>query len=138
MTRPADDHAKLPFPTKKVQSGRQILDEYIIPDDKKLEVLQALYISDPLPALETEFFDLHEGKKFFARDYRVIWDQGRNWLMSPYYLSSGGSVIDWMPADFGESDGDEDDEGIDIDDLDAIGDDQEPQTNGDGGSDTPF
>jgi hypothetical protein len=43
-----------------------------------------------------------------------------------------------MPADFGESDGDEDDEGIDIDDLDAIGDDQEPQTNGDGGSDTPF
>jgi hypothetical protein len=24
------------------------------------------------------------------------------WLVSPYYPASGGSVIDWMPADFEE------------------------------------
>ena len=52
--------------------------------------------------MEEERFDLHEGKKFRVGDYRVTWDHGQNWLMSPYFESSGGSVIDWMPADFAE------------------------------------
>ncbi|MBI3921609.1 MAG: hypothetical protein HY318_09350 [Armatimonadetes bacterium] len=92
---------KLPFPTKTLQIGGRTVEEYLIPEDKKAEVLEQLYIFEDVPSLEEERYDLHEGKKFRVGDYRVTWEHGQNWLMSPYYESSGGSVIDWMPADFG-------------------------------------
>lgn len=92
---------KLPYPTRplKVQGGT--VEEYVIPDEKRSDVLEQLYIFDPVPALDEERFDLHEGKNFRVGDFRVTWEDGQNFLVSPYYPSSGGSVIDWMPADFG-------------------------------------
>ena len=101
MIQPIEpSEGKLPFPTRplKVQGGT--VEEYIIPDDKKAEVLEQLYIFDPVPDLNEERFDLHEGKKFRVGDFRVTWEAGQNFLVSPYYPSSGGSVIDWMPAEF--------------------------------------
>lgn len=91
---------KLPYPTRplKVQGGT--VEEYIIPDEKKAEVLEQLYIFSPVPALDEERFDIHEGKKFVVRNFRVTWEDGQNFLVSPYYPSSGGSVIDWMPAEW--------------------------------------
>ena len=99
-TQPAE--GKLSYPTRplKVQGGT--VEEYIIPDDKKAEVLEALYIFEPVPSLDEVLFDLHEGKKFRVGDFRVTWERGQNFLVSPYYPSSGGSVIDWMPAEFGD------------------------------------
>jgi hypothetical protein len=44
-----------------------------------------------------------------VRDYRVIWENGQNLLVSPYYPSSGGTVIDWMPPDFEDEDSEDDD-----------------------------
>ena len=95
---------KLPYPTKPLKVHGGIVEEYIIPDDKKAEVLEQLYPFDPVPALDEEQYDLHEDKKFRVADFRVTWEDGMNYLVSPYYPSSGGSVIDWMPADFGEED----------------------------------
>jgi len=94
--------SKLPYPTRplKVQGGT--VEEYLIPDDKKAEVLEQLYIFEPVPALDEERFDLHEGKKFRVRDFRVTWEDDHNFLVSPFYPSSGGSVIDWMPVDAGD------------------------------------
>jgi hypothetical protein len=102
MIQPIDEEDKLPFPTRplKVQGGT--VEEFIIPEDKKEEVLEQLYLFDPVPSLDEEMYDLHEGKKFKVSDFRVTWEHGRNWLVSPYYPSSGGSVIDWMPPDFEE------------------------------------
>jgi hypothetical protein len=96
--------SKLPYPTRplKVQGGT--VEEYIIPKDKKAEVLKDLYIFEDVPSLDEERFDLHEGRKFKVGDFRVTWENGRNFLVSPYYPSSGGSVIDWMPPDFDEED----------------------------------
>ena len=105
MIQPIEpSEGKLPFPTRplKVQGGN--VEEYIIPDDKKAEVLEQLYIFDPVPDLNEERFDLHEGKKFRVGDFRVTWEDGQNFLVSPYYPSSGGSVIDWMPAEFENED----------------------------------
>jgi hypothetical protein len=58
--------------------------------------------------------DLHSGKKFLVKDFRVTWEYGMNYLVSPYYPESGGSVIDWvnegmwatdeMEEEFGEED----------------------------------
>jgi hypothetical protein len=115
MIRPNEEpeEQKLPFPTKPLRIGDDVVEEYIIPDDKKQEVLQQLYFFDGVPSLDEERFDLHEGKTFVIRDFRVTWERGHNWLVSPYYPSSGGTVIDWMPAEWAQEDeeGDEGDEG---------------------------
>lgn len=93
---------KLPFPTRplRVQSGT--VEEYIIPDEKRAEVLRQLYVFDPVPDLNDERLDLHEGKTFRVGEFRVTWEDGQNFLVSPYYPSSSGTVIDWMSADSGD------------------------------------
>ncbi len=98
------DHRKrLPFPTRmlKVQGG--MVEEYIIPDDRKEEVLRQLYPFEDPPSLDEELYDLHEGQIFKVRDFMVLWEIGHNFLVSPYYASSGGSVIDWLPAEAADS-----------------------------------
>jgi hypothetical protein len=107
---PPPEEAKLPFPTRPLRCGDDVVEEYVIPDDKKQEVLQQMYLFDPCPSLDDEMFDLHEGRKFRVRDYRVTWERGRNWLVSPYYPNSGGTVIDWLPPEAAEEGGEEDDE----------------------------
>lgn len=71
-----------------------------IPEEKKGEVLKALYPFGPLPDLDDKRYDLHEGKTFRVRDFRVTWEHGQNFLVSSYYPSSGGTVIDWMPPEW--------------------------------------
>lgn len=87
---------RLPFPTRplKVQGGT--VEEYIIPENKKMEVLRQLYIYKDLPSLDDEMIDIHEDKAFKVREFRVTREDGMNWLVSPYYPNSGGTVIDWV------------------------------------------
>jgi hypothetical protein len=96
------DNEKMPFPTRplKVQGGT--VEEYVIPEAMKAEVLEHLCIFKPVPSLNEMRFDLHEEKLFCVRDFRVIWSRGFNWLVSPYFPSSGGTVIDWAPADWAD------------------------------------
>jgi len=75
------------------------VEEYIIPDEKKAEVLERLYPFRPLPSLDEVFYDVHEDKTFLVRDFRVTREGRCNVLASPYYPESGGTVIDWEPAD---------------------------------------
>ena len=94
--QPADE--KLPFPTKWIQCNGGACEEYIIPDEKKQEVLERLYPFLPVPSLDEKRLDLHEDKTFRIVEFKVVYDNGMNMLVSPYYFSSGGSVIDWMPV----------------------------------------
>jgi len=88
---------RLPFPVQTVSVGDETIEEYIIPDDKKEAVLHELYPFRPFPSLEEERYDLHAEKKFRVRDFRVTREGGINFLVSPYYFESGGTVIDWVP-----------------------------------------
>ena len=108
MDAPMSAEQKLPFPTKPLRLGDDVVEEFIIPDDRKQEVLDQLYIFEGVPSLDDELFDLHEGKTFIVRDFRVTWENGQNWLVSPYYPNSGGTVIDWVPPDDDEDGGSED------------------------------
>ena len=62
--------------------------------------------------------DLHSGKKFLIKDFRVTWEHGMNYLVSPFYPESGGTVIDWMDEnswvddEFDEEDFNDDDFGF--------------------------
>lgn len=87
---------RLPYPTRPLEVHGGTVEEYIIPEDKKAEVLKQLYCFIPVPSLNSTRYDLHEGKKFKVKEFRVTRENGHNLLVSPYYPSSGGSVIDWM------------------------------------------
>ena len=97
-----NEEPRLPFPTKPLVINGLEIEEYIIPDEKRADVLKELYIFDSVPALDEERFDLHPGNKFFVRDYRVTREDGQDFLVSPYYEEGGGTVIDWMPVKAGD------------------------------------
>lgn len=83
-----------------VRSGKEEIEEYIIPDEEKSRVLDDMYPFDPVPALTETMYDLHEEKEFQVGDFRVIRGLAMDMLVSPYYFNSGGTVIDWMPLGF--------------------------------------
>lgn len=95
-----DEESPLPFPLKPLIINGVLVEEYEIPDDQKEAVLKDLYLGEPIPSMEEKRFDLHSGKLFTVRDFRVTRENGRNWLVSPYYEEGGGTVIDWMPPDW--------------------------------------
>ncbi len=112
---------RLPYPTRPMYfpDGTSV-EEFIIPDEDKEIVLQQLYPFSPVPKLTDEMYDLHADKTFIVKDFRVTWEHGMNYLVSPYYPESGGTVIDWMDEsswiddeeykeDFDDEDSDEDD-----------------------------
>jgi len=91
---------RLPYPTRRVPAGPETIEEYVIPDEEKARVLDDLYPFDPVPALAETMYDLHEEKRFRVGDFRVIRGAAMDMLVSPYYFTSRGTVIDWMPPDF--------------------------------------
>ena len=107
---------RLPYPTRPMCFPNGIsVEEFIIPDEDKEIVLKQLYPFSPIPKLTDEVEDLHSGKKFLIKDFRVTWEHGMNYLVSPYYPESGGTVIDWMDEsswvndEFDDDDNDESD-----------------------------
>jgi len=120
---------KLPYPTQPMYfpNGTSV-EEFIIPDEDKEIVLAQLYPFSPIPNLTDEMYDLHADKNFIVKDFRVTWEHGMNYLVSPYYPESGGTVIDWMDENSWVDD-EFDEEDFSDDDLDITG------ANGD---DNPF
>jgi hypothetical protein len=102
---------KLPYPTKPMYfADGSSVEEFIIPEEDREIVLEQLYPFSPVPKLTDEMYDLHADKMFVVREFRVTWEHGMNYLVSPYYPESGGTVIDWMDQDsWVEDDFDEED-----------------------------
>jgi hypothetical protein len=96
---------RLSFPIRMAPASWGDMEEYEIPTNQKAAVLKRLYPFDPVPKMDDVMFDLHAERTFRVSDFRVVRDCGMNMLVSPYYPESGGTVIDWMPADIrpGES-----------------------------------
>lgn len=117
--RPLDE--KLPYPTRPMffPNGASV-EEFIIPEEDKEIVLEQLYPFSPVPKLSDVVYDLHADKTFTVREFRVTWEHGINYLVSPYYPESGGTVIDWMDenswVDDESDDDDFDDEEFDFTD----------------------
>ncbi len=91
---------KLPYPTQPMMfpDGTSV-EEFIIPEEDKEIVLEQIYPFLPIPKLTDVIYDLHADKTFEVREFRVTWEHGMNYLVSPYYPESGGTVIDWMDED---------------------------------------
>jgi len=87
----------LHYPLKllPMRTGRPAL-EYQIPPEDKQEVFALVYPFTDLPSLDEERLDIHADKKFTIRDFKVIRENNRNMLVSPYYAMHGGTVLDWI------------------------------------------
>lgn len=107
---------KLPYQTRPLFfSNGASVEEFIIPDEDRELVLEQLYPFSPIPKLTDVVYDLHADKTFVVRDFRVTWEHGMNYLVSPYYPESGGTVIDWVDEDWGNEEGDTEDFDDDLD-----------------------
>ncbi|MGB7297049.1 MAG: hypothetical protein WBC70_15805 [Candidatus Aminicenantales bacterium] len=92
----------LPFPLRTVQTGQGPVEVYELPEGHKGAVLEKLYPFRPIPKLGTLMEDIHSEKTFRVKEFMVTREDGMNVLASPYYLESGGTVIDWIPAGRGK------------------------------------
>lgn len=102
---------RLPYPAREVvKAGGKTVEVYEIPEDAREAVLAELYPFSPAPCLDDTLFDLHEGRNFQVRDFLVVREDESNFAVSPYYLHSGGTILDWIPLDRMEPDTDDDDE----------------------------
>ena len=101
---------KLEFAThRRRKSDGVMVDVYDIPSDRKDELLDELYPFAPAPSMDDTLFDLHEGRSFKVSDFMVVREDNSNFAVSPYYLHSGGTILDWIPLDRMESDTDDED-----------------------------
>jgi hypothetical protein len=119
---------RLPYATRPMYfpNGTWV-EEFIIPEEDREIVLEQLYPFSPIPKLTDEMYDIHADKTFIVKDFRVTWEHGMNYLVSPYYPESGGTVIDWMDEDSWVDDDEYDDEDFDDDfDLTEFNDDDIP------------
>jgi hypothetical protein len=111
---------RIPYATRPLYfpDGTSV-EEFIIPDEDRELVLAQLYPFSPIPKLTDQMIDIHVDKVFTVKDFRVTWEHGMNYLVSPYYPEGGGTVIDWWDESAATVDDEEwdDDEFLEDDDL---------------------
>ena len=101
---------KLEFTTHRRRKSDCVMEDvYDIPDDRKAELLDELYQFAPSPSLDDTLFDLHEGRSFKVSDLMVVREDNSNVAVSPYYLHSGVTILDWIPLDRMQSHTDDED-----------------------------
>lgn len=89
---------ELPLPTMALHPRKgPVTTEYVIPEAMRQQLLQSLYPFTNCPKLSETRFDLHAQRSFVVRQYRIIREHERNFLVSPYYPGTGGMVVDWLP-----------------------------------------
>ena len=88
----------LPYPTQPMSTLYGDTVEYLIPDGQKEKVLKKLYPFGDPPAMTQTLMDIHEHKEFVVKDFKVVQQGDYVLLASPYFASSGGSVVDWEPV----------------------------------------
>ena len=94
VTGPQDP---LDYPTHLLAlSDGTFTKEYEIPEEDREKVFRKLYLFDSPPPMDTDMMDIHEGKKFKVKEFRVIREDGGNFIVSPFYPASGGTLLDWV------------------------------------------
>ena len=87
----------LPYPTQPISTLYGETVEYLIPKGQKEKILKKLYPFGNPPAMTQTLMDIHEHKTFVVEDFKVVQQGDYVLLASPYFASSGGSVVDWEP-----------------------------------------
>lgn len=95
-----EEQGPLPFPMKTVEtSDGGMAEMYDIPEDRIKEVLEQLYFLEPVPGMDDMVLDIHENKRFRFREARVVREGRYNFIVSPFYPVSGGTILDFAGED---------------------------------------
>ena len=87
----------LPYPTSKLRNSKgEEYESYQIPMEDKAKLLKEYYPFIPVPKMEETLLDIHENKLFTVKEFLIVREKGRNYLVSPYYPHSFGTVLDWV------------------------------------------
>lgn len=70
---------------------------YNIPMEDKEKVFNELWPFEDCPKMDANLYDIHERKYFTFKDAMVTRWNGRNMIVSPYFLSCGGMLVDFLP-----------------------------------------
>ncbi len=101
-TMKTKQNRQLTFPARplKVGKGFGFAVEYVIPEEKKAEVLRRLYPGSRVPALDAVMLDRPARRTFLVREFRVLRGNHADRLVSPYFPVSGATAADWAdPAE---------------------------------------
>ena len=91
------EQPKLPYDLEDwIGSDGIIYQKYVIPDDKRQEVLDNTFPFMPVPKIDEARTDLHTEKDFIVKDYAIIRYAYRNIVVSPYFNENGGMSVDWV------------------------------------------
>ena len=89
---------RLDYPTEPLTMANGcMVERYVIPDEDRQKVLNALYPFCDAPSLDDELLDIHTNTSFKVRDYLAIREGDLNFLAAPRYAEAGGTVLDWVP-----------------------------------------
>ena len=104
MSLAAHSREKHDFPTRKIKFGSVSFETYIIPKEKKQEIINQVNSlgRSTHPSTERSYhisirrkmFDSICKKAFYAKDFIVIWYANANHLASPFFAESGAASID--------------------------------------------
>ena len=87
----------LDYPMHLLQmSDGTFTQEYEIPEEEREAVFRKLYLFENPPAMDETILDIHENKRFKASEFRVIREGEGNFIVSPFYPISGGTLLDWV------------------------------------------
>lgn len=86
---------RLPYNTevRVLQGTKYKYEQYVgIPFDEKAAIIRQCWPFDDADKLDMDdaYLDLHTGKKFKLRDAIITRENGRNFVMSPYYSKAEG------------------------------------------------
>ena len=72
----------------------------VIPLEEKQGVIDRLSPFVPGKVVfDMQYRDLHTGKTFMGNETVVVYEGEDYWVVTPFYIEGGGTLIDMMPVD---------------------------------------
>ena len=87
----SDSLEKLPYPTSSWRIGEDFCELYEIPIEQKEKILNDVYVlSEDYYIDITKTWESFDGEEeFLAADFKIIWFNGCNYIVSPYFAITG-------------------------------------------------
>lgn len=112
MSQIINESPELEYPLKTLEMPEGFKNEleYDIPAEDKEKLWESLNPFMTSFTMDEILFDIHSGKRFALKDYKVIRSNERNFIVSPYYSEAGGTLLDFVPPTSDEPQMQQDDE----------------------------
>lgn len=90
----SDSLEKLPYPTSLWQVGEDFCELYEIPIEQKERILNEVHVlsDDYIDVTKTWVSYDSEVEEFLAADFKIIWFNECNYIVSPFFAKTGTTI----------------------------------------------